>query len=397
MDSNLKEKSDNKVKGECFINFLGNEISENSLSKLSNTSKDYKELTNEISLYVKTMKDDLINFSYSKSNSLNTIIEDAEGELNTQLDDKIKQIKKINELKDKSGKQTRLLNNPNKRMNNLIEEFINSKKDCKVNAESLEISDQKHQIQVKKESSSTAQKSLADSNQSFNWVNFPTKKQTLISNSYSSIKLDNSVFEGKQGISKEAEINSHFSNLNLSGGMAPQNSLINQNFQASNFNMMNNQVLGNNSNQMNSYNQYYYQNQIIPNPYTNCSMQPNYSDAYLLNNNYNNQLNFNMPITQYQLVNPHIYSTNQNVHTSNSVVPIHQKLINVNSNQTPNLMNIQARNQPSVTTSNKTIHNELSDQEPQQTETKPPKQKGKKSNEPKLEYEINLNAVSHRN
>lgn len=124
-----------------FIRYSNLGESELSVGKQSDTSKDYRELTNEITKYVQQGTTDISNVSNSKNNSaIGVTFNDETWTNNNENFDnsenfemRIKEMKKLNEMNQKSKmnkeRQIKMISNPNKTKNLLMEQCLKNKKD----------------------------------------------------------------------------------------------------------------------------------------------------------------------------------------------------------------------------------------------------------------------------
>lgn len=387
-----------------FISSKGNEVCENSLSKQSTISKDCKELTQE--MYVNLKSNDLLSFSYSKSNSVNTIREEHEKDFDIDLDERIKLMKKINEIKDKKSYNTKLISNPNKRINNLMDEYIKFKNEIdqhldlsssliskssitpqipKMQSESKHESIYHASFDIKSEEKSTlvsdTGSSLKDFNKTeVNWVNIPSKKQTLISNSFSSIKLDYPELENKSSLSSQYDtknfqnmkINSCAPNIYPSDRAHSYYQNLSQDANPNIISQYNNSNLGPicypNMN-TNSY---------INNSFGNGSTKSYYYDPFYSQYGYSNtsQQNWIMPKQQTQLIN--------NV----SQTQLSTQNRSVLKEQSPSISLTDMKSNRS------TIEESISKTPKNDSNLIQSNHKSKKYVEPKISFEVNLMAVS---
>ena len=124
-----------------FIRYSNLGESELSIGKQSDTSKDYRELTNEITKYVQQGTNDISNVSNSKNNSaIGVTFNDETWTNNNENFDnsenfemRIKEMKKLNEVNQKlklnKERQIKMISNPNKTKNLLMEQCLKNKKD----------------------------------------------------------------------------------------------------------------------------------------------------------------------------------------------------------------------------------------------------------------------------
>lgn len=386
-----------------FYSGKGLEICENSLSKQSTLSRDCKDLTQETSLnaYSKSIKDDLISFSYSKSNSVNTIREEHDKDYDMDLDERIKLMKKMNEIKDKSNNQsTRLLGNSNKRVSNMMEEYIKFKSEAdpllidlssslisksSVNPQILpkhvepkqECSMQQSSDLKSEEKSNISSeignciKTQAESKSELNWVNMPSKKQTLISKSYSSIKLDYPELERKPNLSQEYNVSHQFQNMKLEDNSLGYDSAIAPNyFKSMNhlINPFNNSILS-----PGHYNINQNTNTYSGTSFSKSHAQNYYYDQYYSQYGHPQNSKWTAPLSNQMPTN---------IMQQQSIIPSQIK-------QNAQEGNLNTSNPSSI----KQITIPVDKSQKADSGTVLPKQRGKKYLENKTNFEVNLTAV----